>query len=103
MAKDELEKEDIETYNEEDEVPYTLSDYITDLRPCTIEDTLVLHIATLADNKVIDIDELNELKNDITAIINLLDKGATEPVEPVSTSDGSISNDDVTDIIKDMM
>lgn len=100
---EELEKEDIETYNEEDEVPYTLSDYITDLRPCTIEDTLVLHIATLADNKVIDIDELNELKNDITAIINLLDKGATEPVEPVSTSDGSISNDDVTDIIKDMM
>lgn len=100
---EEPEKEDIKAYNKKAEVPYTLSDYILDLRPCTIEDTLVLHIATLADNKVIGTNELNELKNDITDIINLLNKEVTEPVEPVSTSDGSISNDDVSNMIKDIM
>lgn len=95
-----------EEYNNEDndeEDSFTLDDYITDFKAYTIGDTIAFQIAHLAQDKVMDADELNELKNDIGDIIALLKKETVEPSEPVSTSDGSISNDDVTNIIKGMI
>lgn len=97
------ESEEEEVNDEEDN--YTLDDFITDLKPYYVEDALAMHIAILARDKAIDVDELNELKNDLDNIIKLLkgEEVQTIPSEPVSTSDGSISNDDVTDMINDLM
>lgn len=84
---------------------YSLDDLISDMSVDTIEDSLCLHIAVLVNNKVLDVSDLQELKHDLDNIIVLAGRKnnkATVPSEPVSTSDGSISNDDVTDMMNDL-
>ena len=96
-----VEEEEDEYYEDEDN--YTLKDFIAQVRPDTIEDTLVLHIASLAENNVISVDELQELKNDIDNSINLLNKKEKQTSNPVSTSDGSINDNDIDDMINAIM
>lgn len=104
-ASTEEESKDIEEEDEyyEDEDNYTLKDFIAQVCPDTIEDTLVIHIASLAKNNAISVDELQELKNDIDNIINLLNKKEKQVSNPVSTSDGSINDDDIDDMINGIM
>ena len=94
-------KEEEEYYEDGDN--YTLKEFIAQVNPNTIEDTLVLHIASLAENNVISVDELQELKNDIDNIINLLNKKEKQVSNPVSTSDGSINDDDIDNMINAIM
>lgn len=105
---DEDEEEDDYENSENDIVEenagYILDDFLADNALNTIEDTLAAHIAMLAEKEALDVSDLNELKADIDTIIRLLEQeeAEAEPSEPVSTSDGSINDDDIDDMVKEL-
>lgn len=96
--------EDSENDIAEENASYTLEDFLTDNALNTVEETLAAHIAMLAEKEALDVSDLNELKADIDTIIRLLEQeeAKAEPSEPVSTSDGSINDDDIDDMVKEL-
>ena len=103
---DELKDEEEEEMDEN--LPNYIEDIITDLDINTPEDSLYAHIAMLVNNDVLSVEDLENLKDDIDYLIKVAkkEKGtskvktATKP--SVSTSDGSITDNDIDDMLDEL-
>lgn len=103
------EVEEKETPDTEDEdLPNYVDDIITDTRVDSTVNSLYVHIAMLVDNEVLSVADLEELSVDIEYLTkvakkeqNTVEKLPFEetPKKAVSTSDGSITNDDIDDML----
>lgn len=107
-AKEEVEEpvnEDSEEMPEEDyeEYPYTIADLLADERVLSVKDSVFHHIAMLADEKVLDALNISNLIMDLQGLLDIMEKEAKVKSEPVSTSDGSITDDDIDDMIDDIL
>ena len=104
--------EEKETTDTEDkELPMYVSDIITDTRIDSTVDSLFVHIAMLVDNEVLSVADLEELSGDIEYLTkvarkeqNTVEKLPFEetPKKSVSTSDGSITDDDIDDMLDEL-
>lgn len=103
---DELKDEEEEDMNEN--LPDYIEDIITDLDINTPEDSLYAHIAMLVNNDVLSVEDLEDLKDDIDYLIKVAkkEKGTskvkTAPKPSVSTSDGSITDNDIDDMLNEL-
>lgn len=100
--------EEEEPTNTNDEfLPDHIGDVITDTDMDSIVDSLYIHIAMLADNDTLSIADLEELSGNIDYLIKVAkkEKGTskveTAPKKTVSTSDGSITDSDIDDILNE--
>lgn len=101
--------EEEETIDTEDkDLPMYVSDIITDTRIDSTVDSLYVHIAILVDNEVLSIADLEELSGDIEYLTKVAKKEQNTvenihyeetPKKSVSTSDGSITDKDIDDIL----
>lgn len=101
-----------ETPNTEDEdLPDYVDDIITDTRVDSTVNSLYVHIAMLVDNEVLSVADLEELSEDIEYLTkvakkeqNTVEKLPFEgaPKKAVSTSDGSITDDDIDDMLDEL-
>lgn len=101
--------EEEEPTNTNDEfLPDHIGDVITDTDMDSIVDSLYIHIAMLVDNDTLSIADLEELSGDIEYLTKVAkkEKGAskvkTAPKKTVSTSDGSITDDDIDDMLNEL-
>lgn len=101
--------EDEDTTDTEDEyLPAYVSDIIADTNIVFPVDSLYVHIVMLTDSNVLSVDDLEELKDNIDRLIKVAkkEKGtskvktATKP--SVSTSDGSITEDDIDGMLTEL-
>ena len=94
-----------EDYNKdyEEEDPYTIADLLADERVLTVGDSIFYHIAMLADQKVLDALNISSLIMDLQGLLNIMEKEAKAKSEPVGTSDGSINDDDIDDMINSIL
>lgn len=103
---DELKEEEEEEMDEN--LPNYIEDIITDLDINTPEDSLYAHIAMLVNNDVLSVEDLEDLKDDIDYLIKVAkkEKGTskvkTAPKPSVSTSDGSITDNDIDDMLDEL-
>lgn len=103
------EVEEKETPDTEDEnFPDYVDGIITDTRVDSTVNSLYVHIAMLVDNEVLSVADLEELSIDIEYLTkvakkeqNTVEKLPFEktPKKAVSTSDGSITDDDIDDML----
>lgn len=106
------EVEEKETPDTEDEdLPDYVDDIITDTRVDSTVNSLYVHIAMLVDNEVLSVADLEELNADIEYLTkvakkeqNIVEKLPFEETskKAVSTSDGSITNDDIDDMLDEL-
>ena len=106
------EVEEKETPDTEDEdLPDYVDDIITDTRVDSIVNSLYVHIAILVDNEVLSVADLEELSGDIKCLTkvakkeqNTVEKLPFEetPKKTVSTSDGSITDNDIDDMLDEL-
>ena len=103
------EVEEKETPDTEDEdLPDYISDISTDTRIDSTVDSLYVHIAMLAANDTLSIADLVELSGNIDYLIKVAkkEKGTskveTAPKKSVSTSNGSITDGDIDDILNEL-
>lgn len=106
------EVEEKETPDTEDEdIPNYVDDIITDTRVDSTVNSLYVHIAMLVDNEILSVADLEELSADIEYLTkvakkeqNTVEKLPFEetPKKAVSTSDGSITNDDIDDMLDEL-
>lgn len=106
------EVEEKETPDTEDEdIPDYVDDIITDTRVDSTVNSLYVHIAMLVDNEVLSVADLEELSADIEYLTkvakkeqNTVEKLPFEetPKKAVSTSDGSITDDDIDDMLDEL-
>lgn len=101
--------EDEDTTDTEDEyLPAYVSDIITGTNIVFPVDSLYVHIVMLTDSNVLSVDDLEELKDNIDRLIKVAKevKGASKveaaPKPSVSTSDGSITEDDIDDMLTEL-
>lgn len=101
--------EEKEPTNTNDEfLPDHIGDVITDTDMDSIVDSLYIHIAMLADNDTLSIADLEELSGNIDYLIKVTkkEKGTskveTAPKKTVSTSDGSITDNDIDDMLDEL-
>lgn len=103
----EFEEEEALDTDDED-LPNYIGDIITDTDMDSIVDSLYIHIAMLADNDTLSIADLEELSGDIDYLIKVAkkEKGTskieTASKKSVSTSDGSITDDDIDDMLNEL-
>lgn len=103
----EFEKEET-TDTDDKDLPDYISDIITDTRMNSTVDSLYVHIAMLADKDALSIADLEELSGDIDYLIKVAkkEKGSskieTAPKKPVSTFDGSITDNDIDDMLNEL-
>ena len=107
-VKEEVEEpvnEDSEEMPEEDyeEYPYTIADLLADERVLNVKDSVFHHIAMLADGKVLDALNISNLIMDLQGLLDIMKKEAKVKSEPVSTSDGNITDDDIDNMINDIL
>ena len=106
---EEVETEDeVMSDPEEDDLPMYVSDIITDTDIYTTIDSLYIHIATMVENNTLSVTDLEELSKDIDCLIKVAkkEKGTSNKEEvktPVSTSDGSITEDDIDDMMNGLI
>ena len=84
-----------------------IDDIITDTPIMYLEDSLYVHIAMLVAQDALSIADLEALKESLEFLIRVAkrEKGETEEKkesEEVSTSDGTITNDDIDDMMDDL-
>lgn len=106
------EVEEKETPDTEDEdLPDYVDDIITDTRVNSTVNSLYVHIAMLVNNEVLSVADLEELSADIEYLTkvakkeqNTVEKLPFEetPKKAVSTSDGSITDDDIDDMLDEL-
>lgn len=106
------EVEEKETPDTEDEdIPDYVDDIITNTRVDSTVNSLYVHIAMLVDNEVLSVADLEELNADIEYLTkvakkeqNTVEKLPFEetPKKAVSTSDGSITDDDIDDMLDEI-
>lgn len=93
---------------DEELLPNYVSDIIIDTDMNSIVDSLFIHIAMLADNDTLSIADLEKLSGNIDYLIKVAkkEKGTskieTAPKKSVSTSDGSITDDDIDDMLDEL-
>ncbi len=89
-------------------LPDHIGDVITDTDMDSIVNSLYIHIAMLADNDTLSIADLEELSSNIDYLIKVAKKEkGTSKVETaskkaVSTSDGSITDGDIDDMLNEL-
>ncbi len=96
---------------EREEEDYTLADYILDMPVGTIEQSIIHHIAILANKGVLESSDISDMIKDLANILILVEKKEdmdnidelSVKAEPVSTSDGSITDEDIDDMISDIL
>ncbi len=94
-----------EEEGENEEKDYTIDEYIKDLSESidNVEDTIILHIARLVKEKVLEGADLQALQGDLNFLRLLVLGNEEQPKsEPVSTSDGSINDNDIDGMINDL-
>ena len=106
IAPEVKEKETPDT--EDEDLPDYVDDIITDTRVNSTVNSLYVHIAMLVDDEVLSVVDLEELSADIEYLTKVAKKeqntveklpfGET-PKKAVSTSDGSITDDDIDDML----
>lgn len=106
------EVEEKETPDTEDEdIPDYVDDIITDTRVDSTVNSLYVHIAMLVDKEVLSVADLEELSGDIEYLTKVAKKEQNTveklPFEgtskkAVSTSDGSITDDDIDDMLDEL-
>ena len=112
----EVEDQDFDDYDDEDDVEYckpeepaassiSVEDIIADCSHiCDLKDSVFLHIAMLANDKSLTIEDLKELQGDLNMLITAMKKSHPAPKNaPISTSDGSITDDDVDDMLNSLI
>lgn len=109
IASEVKEKETPDT--EDEDLPDHVDDIITDTRVDSTVNSLYVHIAMLVDNEVLSVADLEELSADIEYLTkvakkeqNTVEKLPFEeaPKKVVSTSDGSITDDDIDDMLDEL-
>lgn len=104
-------KEEETPDTEDEDFPDYVDDIITDTRVDSTVNSLYVHIAMLVDNEVLsvaDLEELSEIFNIFTKVAkkeqNTVEKLPFEeaPKKAVSTSDGSITDDDIDDMLDEL-
>lgn len=109
IAPEVKEKETPDT--EDEDIPDYVDDIITDTRVDSTVNSLYVHIAMLVDNEVLSVADLEELSADIEYLTkvakkeqNTVEKLPFEetPKKAVSTSDGSITDDDIDDMLDEL-
>lgn len=104
----EFEEKEETTDTNDGDLPDYISDIITDTRMNSTVDSLYVHIAMLADKDALSVADLEELSGDIDYLIEVAkkEKGTskieTAPKKPVSTSDGSITDNDIDDMLNEL-
>lgn len=92
---------------ENDNIPMFIDDIITDTHIMYLEDSLYVHIAMLVAQNALSIADLEALKESLEYLIRVakMKKEETEEnkeSEEVSTSDGTITNDDIDDMVNNL-
>lgn len=109
IAPEVKEKETPDT--EDEDIPDYVDDIITDTRVDSTVNSLYVHIAMLVDNEVLSVADLEKLSADIEYLTkvakkeqNTVEKLPFEetPKKAVSTSDGSITDDDIDDMLDEL-
>nr|DAE12443.1 MAG TPA: hypothetical protein [CrAss-like virus sp. ctjK323] len=109
IAPEVKEKETPDT--EDEDLPDYVDDIITDTRVNSTVNSLYVHIAMLVDDEVLSVADLEELNADIEYLTkvakkeqNTVEKLPFEetPKKAVSTSDGSITDDDIDDMLDEL-
>lgn len=104
-------KEEETPDTEDEDLPDYVDDIITDTRVDSTVNSLYVHIAMLVDNEVLSVADLEELSEDIEYLTkvakkeqNTVEKLPFEeaPKKAVSTSDGSITDDDIDDMLNEL-
>lgn len=104
-------KEEETPDTENEDLPDYVDDIITDTRVDSTVNSLYVHIAMLVDNEVLSVADLEELSEDIEYLTkvakkeqNTVEKLPFEeaPKKAVSTSDGSITDDDIDDMLDEL-
>ena len=104
----EFEEKGETTDTNDENLPDYISDIITDTRMNSTVDSLYVHIAILVDNEVLSIADLEELSGDIEYLTKVAKKEQNTvekipfdetPKESVSTSDGSITDNDIDEML----
>lgn len=104
-------KEEETPDTEDEDLPDYVDDIITDTRVDSTVNSLYVHIAMLVDNEVLSVADLEELSEDIEYLTkvakkeqNTVEKLPFEeaPKKAVSTSDGSITDDDIDDMLDEL-
>lgn len=106
------EVEEKETPDTEDEdIPNYVDDIIIGIRVDSTVNSLYVHIAMLVDNEVLSVADLEELSVDIEYLTKIAKKEQNTveklpfektPKKAVSTSDGSITDDDIDDMLDEL-
>lgn len=106
----EVKEEETPDTEDEDLLDY-VADIITDTRVDSTVNSLYVHIAILVDNEALSVADLEELSEDIEYLTkvakkeqNTVEKLPFEeaPKKTVSTSDGSITDDDIDDMLDEL-
>ena len=92
---------------ENDNISMLIEDIITDTPIMYLEDSLYVHIAMLVAQNALSIADLEALKESLEYLIRVAkeEKGETEEKkesEEVSTGDGTITNNDIDDMMNDL-
>lgn len=104
-------KEEETPDTEDEDLPDYVDDIITDTRVDSTVNSLYVHIAILVDNEVLSVADLEELSEDIEYLTkvakkeqNTVEKLPFEeaPKKAVSTSNGSITDDDIDDMLDEL-
>lgn len=104
-------KEEETPDTEDEDLPDYVDDIITDTRVDSTVNSLYVHIAMLVDNEALSVADLEELSEDIEYLTkvakkeqNTVEKLPFEeaPKKAVSTSDGSITDDDIDDMLDEL-
>ena len=92
---------------EDDNISMLIEDIITDTPIMYLEDSLYVHIAMLVAQNALSIADLEALKESLEYLIRVakIEKGETEEKkesEKISTSDGTITDNDIDDMMDDL-
>ena len=92
---------------ENDNISMLIEDIITDTPIMYLEDSLYVHIAMLVAQNALSIADLEALKESLEYLIRVAKKEKEETEEKkeseeVSTSDGTITNNDIDDMMNDL-
>lgn len=100
----EPEEVDVEDDEEEDkDTSYTIVDLLANLHVVTLEDAIFAQIAMLANQYILRASDINALKRNLDYLLEVMNNEVKQKSEPVSTSDGSINDDDIDSMIDDIM
>lgn len=92
---------------EDNNIPMFIDDIITDTNVMYLKDSLFVHIVMLVAQNALSITDLEALKDNLESLIKVAkrEKGETEEKkesEEVSTSDGTITDNDIDDMLNDL-